>query len=56
MLVSMLMSLLTSWWAVALEISWKSAAILAAACAASLVLRRASASTSFVEQTHPDGL
>ena len=43
MLVSILVSLLTSWWAVALEISWKSAAILAAACVASLLLRRASA-------------
>jgi TonB family protein len=43
MLVSLLTSLLTSWWAVALEISWKSAAILAAACVASLLLRRAPA-------------
>jgi hypothetical protein len=43
MLVSLLVSLLTSWWAVALEISWKSAAILAVSCAVSLLLRRAPA-------------
>jgi len=40
---STLTSLLTSWLAVALEISWKSAAILAVACAVSLLLRRAPA-------------
>jgi len=34
----MLVSMLTTWWAVALEISWKSAVVLAAACAASLLL------------------
>lgn len=43
MLTPMLVSMLTSTWAVALEISWKSAVILAAACVASLLLRRASA-------------
>src|SRR6266478_4717382 len=42
MLVSMLVSMLTTWWAVALEISWKSAVVLTAACAASLLLLRAS--------------
>jgi len=35
--------MLGSTWAVALEISWKSAVILAVACAASLLLRRAPA-------------
>src|SRR6266849_8571346 len=47
----MLVSILTAWlvpmlgstWAVALEISWNSAVILAVACAASLLLRRAPA-------------
>jgi len=43
MLVALLTSLLTSWWAVALEISWKGAVVLAAACAVSLLLRRAPA-------------
>src|SRR5260221_2653551 len=39
----MLTSMLSSWWAVAPEIAWKSAVILAAACAASLLVLRASA-------------
>jgi type VI protein secretion system component VasK len=42
-LVSLLRVLLTSGWSVALEISWKSAAILAVAWAVSLLLRRAPA-------------